>query len=108
MAQTDNTQRLLSSLGLCTRAGKVIFGAPQIIDAMRKGGKNAPVLVLEAADTSDNTHKRLTDKCSYYKTRLVRLECSTEQLAAAVGKSAVLAAVAVTDAGICRTVEKYI
>ena len=108
MTENQGTEKLLTSLGLCARAGRTVIGAPQIIDAMRKGGKNAPVLVLEAADTSENTHKRLTDKCSYYKTRHVRLDCSGERLAAAVGKSASLAAVAVTDAGICRAVEKYL
>ncbi len=100
--------KLLSTLGLCVKAGKVVFGVPMICEAMRKGAAKAPVLVLEASDTSDNTHKRITDKCNYYKTRLVRLEVGGEQLAAAVGKSAYIGAVAVTDKGLSELVEKYI
>ena len=56
--------RILSSLGLCSKAGKLIFGVPMIIEAMQKGKKI--YLVLEAGDTSDNTHKKITDKCSFY------------------------------------------
>jgi ribosomal protein L7Ae-like RNA K-turn-binding protein len=104
----NDNAKLLSTLGLCVKAGKVIFGVPMICDAMRKGTKNAPVLVLEASDTSENTHKKLTDKCTYYKTRLIRLDIGGEQLAAAVGKSAHIGAVALTDTGLGALVEKYI
>ena len=91
---------LLSRLGLCVRAGKVIFGVPQICEAMRSG-KNVPVAVFEAADTSDNTHKRITDKCQYYQVEQIRLSCDGATLAAALGKSTTLGAVAVTDRRMC-------
>ncbi len=99
---------LLSALGLCVKAGKTVFGTPMVCEALRRGGKNAPVLVLEASDTSSGTHKRLCDKCSFYGVKHIRLECTGEQLAHAVGKSATLAALAVTDAGMCSLIERYI
>ena len=101
-------KNLLSALGLCVRAGKVVFGVPMICEAMRRGRDTAPVLVLEAADTSDNTHKRITDKCEYYKTKHIRLECGGETLAAALGKASFLGAVAITDKNMSMMVEKYI
>ena len=101
-------QRLLGSLGLCARARKLIFGVPMICEAMRKGGKNTPVLIFEAADTSDNTHKKIADKAAYYKVRTVRLKCDGATLASALGKTSSLAAVAITDDQMCRMVEKYI
>ena len=79
-----------------------------ICDAMRKGGKSAPVTVLEASDTSDNTHKRLVDKCSFYGVELIRLSCDGETLAHAMGKSAALAAVAITDANMSIMVKKQL
>lgn len=103
-----NTERLLMSLGLCRKAGQTVCGVPMICEAMRKGGDKAPLMVLEAADTSENTHKRLTDKCRFYNVRYERIACTAEELAAALGKSAGLGAVAVTDAGLCRLIEKYI
>jgi len=110
MSEQDSvrTERLLGALGLCVRAGKVIFGVPMICDAMRKGGKNAPILVIEAADTSENTHKRIADKTAYYKVRTVRIDCDGATLASALGKTSSLAAIAITDAQMCRMVEKYI
>ena len=105
---SESTEKLLGSLGLCARARKVIFGVPMICDAMRKGGKNAPVLVIEASDTSENTHKRIADKTAYYKVRTVRIDCDGATLASALGKTASLAAVAIKDKDMCKIVEKYI
>lgn len=104
----SDTARLLSTIGLCVKAGKVIFGVPMICEALRKRTGNSPVIVLEAADTSENTHKRLCDKCAFYKTELIRLEVGGEQLAAAVGKSAHIGAVAITDKGLSELVRKNI
>ena len=106
--EQGNTQKLLLSLGLCARARALIYGVPMICDALRRGGKNSPLLVIEAADTSENTHKRLTDKCSYYNIRHVRLLCTGEELAAAVGKSSTIGAVAVTDENFVKLIEKNI
>ena len=100
--------KLLSAVGLCVKAGKVIFGVPMICDALKRGEKNAPLLVLESSDNSENTHKKITDKCAYYGVRHVMLCQSGEQLAAAVGKSSHIGAVAVTDKGFCQLIEKYI
>ena len=93
---TDNS-KLLSSLGLCSRARALIIGTPMVIEALRKNGDGKPRIVLEAADTSDNTHKRILDKCAYYNVKHVRLECGVAELSDAVGKSSAVAAVAVCD-----------
>ena len=107
-AREINEEKLLASLGLCARARKLIFGVPMICDAMRRGGKNAPQIVFEASDTSENTHKKIADKTAYYKVRTVRLKCDGATLASALGKTSSLAAIAITDAQMCRMVEKYI
>jgi ribosomal protein L7Ae-like RNA K-turn-binding protein len=108
MREGADEKKLLSSLGLCARAGKVIFGVPMICEALRKGGKKSPVLIVEASDTSDNTHKRIADKAAYYKVRTVSLNCDGATLASALGKTSSLAAVAITDEQMCRMAEKYI
>lgn len=105
---TQREAKLLSNLGLCVRAGKVIFGVPMTCDALRRSDSGKPVLVLEAADTSENTHKRLQDKCAYYGVRLVRLSLGGDTLAAATGKSFFLGAVAVTDAGMAGLLEQHL
>ena len=75
-----NEEKLLSTLGLCARARKLVTGTPMICEALRKGGK-APVLaVVEAADTSANTHERLLSKCTYYRVPHYRITADTAQI----------------------------
>ena len=100
--------KVLSALGLCVRAGKVVFGVPMICEALRKNGAAKPCAGFEASDTSDNTHKRISDKCAFYGVRLYRLESDGATLAEILGKSGVLAAVAVIDEKMCAMVEKNI
>lgn len=107
-AVITDEKRLLFALGLCARARKITVGVPMICDAMRSGGKNAPRLVFEASDTSENTHKRLSDKCAFYSTRHVRLTADGDTLAKTVGKSSAIAAVAIADAELCRLAEQYL
>ena len=96
--------RFLGALGLCSKAGRLIYGVPMIIEAMQKRKKI--YLVLEAQDTSDNTHKRLTDKCNFYGVERIRLDIGCDDLSSAVGKSSLLAAVAITDEGFYQMVSK--
>ena len=98
-------KRILGSLGLCAKAGKLIYGVPMIIEAMQKGKK--VYLVLEASDTSDNTNKRLNDKCSFYGVGKIRLNIDCGALGSAVGKTSALAAVAVTDEGFYKMIGKH-
>ncbi len=92
------TDPLLSTLGLCARARKLIIGTPMVCEAMRRGGPGTPLAVLEASDTSENTSEKLRSKCTYYRIPLYRLSADTEALGHAIGKSSLVAAVAVTDA----------
>ena len=97
-------KNFLGSLGLCAKAGKLIYGVPMIIEAMQKGKK--VYLVIEASDTSDNTHKRITDKCSFYGVETIRIDADCIELSSYVGKSSMLAAVAITDEGFYKMVSK--
>lgn len=90
-------KRLLGSLGLCAKAGRLIYGTPMVVEAMQRGRE--VLAVLEASDTSANTHKRLSDKCSFYGIERVQLPLDGDALAHAVGKHSALAAVAITDRG---------
>ena len=105
-AANNESSKILSSLGLCVRAGKAVFGVPMICDALRRGGKEKPVAVFEASDTSDNTHKRINDKCGFYNVRIYRLQIDGATLARALGKTASLGAVAVTDENLAKLVNK--
>ena len=102
----NNQKKLLSSLGLCARAGALIYGTPMVCESMRDTKK--PLLVLESADTSPATHKRLTDKCTFYRVRHVQLPFAGVELAAALGKRSSLAAVALRDEQLCRLIDQQL
>ena len=72
MKALTKEDKLLSTVGLCARARKLVMGTPMVCETLRIG-KPAVHAVLEASDTSANTHKRLADKCAYYQVPLYRL-----------------------------------
>ena len=82
MSAPTPKDKLLSTVGLCARARKLVMGTPMVCEALRKGGKYPPLAVLEASDTSDNTHAKLSSKCAYYRTPLYRLPVTTDELVA--------------------------
>ena len=106
MTDTEREERLLSTAGLAARAGKTVPGTGLVCEQLRRG---QILLVLEASDTSENTHKRLSDKTAFYGVPLVRLSVGGERLALAFGKrDGKLAAVGITDRGIIRAMKKYL
>lgn len=98
--------RLLGALGMCRRAGKLICGTPLVCTELRKG--TLVCAVLAASDASDNTKKKLSDKCKYYGVALYTLPYKAEDLASAVGKGAPISAVAVTDAQLFKAVQAHL
>ncbi len=108
-AAGSDISRLVRTLGLCARAGALIYGTDMICDALKRGViSKTPQLVVEASDTSENTQKKLSDKCRYYNVRLVVIPCGSAALGAALGRLHPLAAVGITDAQLRVAVELQI
>lgn len=111
MSREVNTEKgLLFVVGLCHRAGKAVIGVEMICETLKKRGVREgadDVIVIEARDTSDNTHKRVSDKCAYYKVRHMKIDADTLTLGRAVGKSAV-GAVMINDKSFCRAIDKQL
>ena len=94
----ERFEKALRLLGLAARAGKTVPGVSLICAALSKGGGKAPLVVLEACDSSENSHKRITDRTTYYRVPCYRLDCDTAALARAAGKrDGALAAVGITE-----------
>jgi ribosomal protein L7Ae-like RNA K-turn-binding protein len=102
--------RLLGAIGLCRRAGKMICGVDLICTELRKSAQRTQQikLVLAPADVSDNTKKKLNDKCKFYGVELLAVPYTAVELAAAVGKDAPIGAVAITDAGFVQSVKQHL
>lgn len=58
-----NKEKILQFLGLATRARKLVTGEELVISEVRRGNAK---LVIVAEDASENTRKKLHDKCNSY------------------------------------------
>ena len=97
----DSKVKLLGTLGLCQRAGKLKSGEFAVLEAIRK---KTAVLVIVSNDASDNTKKEFSDKCSYYKVPIY-FYGNMDELGHAIGKD-VRTSLAITDAGFAKTLIK--
>ena len=60
-------RKLLGVIGMCRGAGKAVVGTDMVCEFLRKaeekrsGGKHFDAIVIEASDTSENTHKKIIE-----------------------------------------------
>ena len=73
--------QVMSFLGLCMRAGRIISGQEACVDLIRQ---EEAALVLMDGGASENTRKRLTDACHSHGVTLYEL--SQGSLGHAIGK----------------------
>jgi len=74
---------ILNFLGLMNRAGALTTGTEIVLNGVRSG-KVKMVLIDDAV--SDNTFKKITDKCKFYNVSYIRAETGID-LGLAIGKS---------------------
>lgn len=92
-----NQPQWMSLLGLANRARKLISGEELVIKEVRNAKAK---LVILSNDASNNTEKKITDKCSYYNVPVVKVE-DRNQLGHAIGKDARVV-IAVLDEGFAK------
>lgn len=95
------SKKVLGTLGLAMKAGRVVSGEFMTEKAIRDGKAR---LVIVAEDASDNTKKKFRDSCSYYQ-----VPCAVfgdkDMLGNAIGKE-FRASLAVTDCGFAQSIGK--
>ena len=100
----NGEQRLRGMLGFAMRAGKVVIGTDAVCTAMRT--KNPPKIVVVASDVSENTLKKISTKCEFYKIKSVQLNIGADELGDLLGKTYSPAAVGITDDGFAEQVDR--
>ncbi|OEG00442.1 50S ribosomal protein L7 [Vulcanibacillus modesticaldus] len=95
--------KFFSLLGLAARARKIISGEELLIKGIQTG---KVFLVIIAQDASENTRKKLTDKCSYYNIPY-KVSFEREQLGHAIGKFSRVA-IGITDQGFSKQLNKIL
>ena len=86
--------KFLFMLGLCRKAGKLIMGTDLVTKSLPS---KKTYLVIYTSDASDNTKKRVTDKCSFYGVEAVMTEQGSLLIADAIGKSGAVCTLGITD-----------
>ena len=106
MPQKDNTAAVLRLAGLAARARRTVGGIELIATALSHGAKGkTPLVILEASDSSANTHKRINDRAAYYGVPIFRLPVDGGRLALAIGKrGGNVMAVGVTELNLAREI----
>ena len=93
-----NSKKLLSLIGLATRARKVVSGEFSTEKSV-KSGRSRMVIVSEEA--SDNTKKMFTNMCAHYKVAIY-LFGTKDELGHAMGQE-FRASLSVEDAGFAKS-----
>ena len=92
-----NKQKILQLLGLATRARMTVTGEELVIGEVRKGNAK---MVIVSEDASENTSKKLHDKCRTYKVD-VQVFGTRFELGHAIGKEERVV-IAITDKGFAK------
>ncbi|RAL26332.1 YlxQ family RNA-binding protein [Thermoflavimicrobium daqui] len=95
--------KLLNTLGLAMRAGKIISGEDLVIREIRS--KKAKIVIL-ATDTARNTEKKISDKCQFYQVPMIRFG-TRQELGNAIGKTERVV-IAVTDFGFAKMIQQLV
>ena len=95
------SKKVLGTLGLAMKAGRVVSGEFMTERAIREGTAK---LVIVAEDASDNTKKKFSDSCRYYRVPYAQFG-DKDLLGNALGKQ-FRASLAVTDRGFAVSIGK--
>lgn len=95
--------KVLSYIGLATKAGKLVSGEFMTEKAVKEG---TAALVIVAEDASDNTKKMFTNMCSFYHVPIVVMQ-EKETLGHSMGKQ-FRASLAITDQGFADAIVKQL
>ena len=98
MPQTD---KALSYIGICKKAGRIVIGTEMTCAAMKEAKIR---LAVYSADASDNTKKRVTDRCAYYGVRCAEGAFTSGALGGTVGSHGDVAVVGITDEGLANAI----
>lgn len=98
-----NQNKILSLIGLATKAGRTVSGEFSTEKEVKSG---RAALVIVADDASDNTKKKFKNMCDFYHVPIYFYK-DKDTLGHAMGKE-FRATLAVTDAGFAKGIKKHL
>ena len=83
------------------------MGTEQVMKALA-GGKPTVYLVLASEGASDNTKKRISDRCLYYNTARYTVPQTPDELSSLLGKECSVCCIGVTDESFANGLTRYL
>jgi len=106
-AHMNNKQKFEGLLGMARKAGRTVIGTELVMKAL--ASKNPTVWMVLASDkASDNTKKRISDRCLYYKIERYNIPQSPSELSHLLGKTSAVCCIGITDQGFARGLKRYL
>lgn len=95
--------KILNTLGICTCARKISYG-----ETLLKEIKNRKVyFVVVASDASENSKKRIIDKCNFYKCEYTVI-LDKVSITRAIGRIDLVSAVGIKDYNLVKKLKENI
>ncbi len=95
--------RLSGFLGLCRKAGKLVFGFDMTVEAMQKGTANSILLSADCSERTARNIKRIAEDC---KTEIYILPLTMDEIGYAVAKR--VGVLAVCDSGFSKKIKELL
>jgi ribosomal protein L7Ae-like RNA K-turn-binding protein len=92
----SNSDNVLSTIGLCKRAGKIITGFDAVVSDINKAAG-----VIITADLSDKTKKEVVYHCGKNGKKLIETRYTMEEIANLLGKKT--GVIAILDKGLFKS-----
>ena len=93
-------------LGLARKAGRTIIGTELVMKAL--ASKQEVFMVLAPETASDNTKKRISDRCHYYHKKLYIIPHSPSELSHLLGKTSAVCCIGITDQNFAEGLAQYL
>ncbi|MBR5311076.1 MAG: ribosomal L7Ae/L30e/S12e/Gadd45 family protein [Oscillospiraceae bacterium] len=100
MTQND---RISGFLGLCRKAGKLVFGFDMTVEAMQKGSANCVLLSCDCAERTARNIKRIAEETG---TEIKILPLTMDEIGYAVAKRA--GVLTVCDSGFSKKIKELL
>ena len=95
--------KVLNTLGICACARKISYGETRLKDIKNKN----VYFVIVASDASENSKKKITDKCKYYKCEYL-IYLDKESISKAIGRIDLVSAIGIKDINLIKKLKENI
>ncbi|MBE6673106.1 MAG: hypothetical protein E7599_06270 [Ruminococcaceae bacterium] len=94
-------------LGMARKAGRLVMGTDLVMKALA-GTKPTVFMVLASDGASENTKKRISDRCLYYNVVRYTVPQTPEELSHLLGKTGSVCCIGVTDEAFAKGLTRYL